>query len=137
MGATILNDTIYIEKQLNDDMTPGERRVLLAHELGHYRGKHRIKILALMSLLGILSCVLLFKGHFIFFIASMLFFVPIVNTYRRHLEYRADVYALELTNDYDSFVSLMDKLEHDGTTHPGKADRINLAENMRQEYEHS
>ena len=111
MGATIVGDTIFIDSALDRQLTKGERRVVLAHELGHYRAKDRLLLLPVVILF---------------------FWCPvIVNAFKRWLERRADRYALDTTKDYASFISLMDKLQHNNSTHPSKYDRILMAVTMR------
>lgn len=111
MGATIIGNMLYIDKKLDDKLSSGERRVLIAHELGHYLEAHKF----------FLSIVVIF-----------FFWCPaLVNTFKRWLEYRADFYALKITKDYASFISLMDKLEHNNNTHPAKSERILMALTMR------
>jgi len=105
MGATVVGNTIYISKDLK--LTPSERRVVIAHELGHCYFKHRLILLPV---------VLLF------------FWYPaIINAVKRYLEIQADLYALDKTKDYASFVSLMDKLQHNKSNHPTKEARVRLA----------
>lgn len=137
MSATVLGDTIYIDKKLDARLTPGERRVLLAHEIAHYQNKDRLKILLLMIAIIGLSILAFVNGHIFIGIALTVSFAYVIHWYQRQIELRADRFALYKTKDFDSFISLMDKLEHDGTSHPGKAERILLAEKMREEHEHN
>ena len=109
MGACVVGETIYISKDLAEKLTGRERRVVLAHELGHYEHRH--------TLVNALWTILFF------------WWPSLVNRKRRHMEMIADRYALELTNDKQAFISLMDKLEHSGPSHPTKVERINLAAN--------
>lgn len=113
MGATIYKNIIYIDKKLNNRITPGERRVLYAHEIWHKKSHDRIKILL---------------------ITLFLFWCPkAINAFRRYLELRADSYALKRTKDFKSFILLMDKLSHDSSTHPTKESRIYRAQLMKGE----
>lgn len=134
MSATVYRDTIYISKNLLGTLTPKERKVLLAHEIAHHKGKDRVKIVALMIAMLGATTACMFTGNLIAGALLMCLFVPILRFYQRHIEIEADKYALECTKDFDSFISLMDKLEHNGSTHPGKAERIRLAQDMREKY---
>ena len=108
MGATILGDIIYISKDLDKKLTRGERRIVYAHELGHYIHKDRL----------LLTCVIL-----------LFFWCPaIINRFKRWCEIRADRYAIDNTRDLVSFRTLMDKLEHNNTDHLTKEQRLKMAE---------
>jgi len=108
MGATVWKDTIYIDKKLSEKLTPRERKIILAHEICHIKRKDRLRKLAFLWFLPIIS----------------LFFL---DAFSRHLEIIADKYAIIKTNDPEAFISLMDKLEHNDKSHPPKEYRINLA----------
>jgi Zn-dependent protease with chaperone function len=135
MGATVWRGMIYIDPALSQKLTNRERTVLVFHELAHEKGHDRIQILLFMLAQTGLTFASFVTGYWFIGVALMLFFVPMTNAFRRRLELMADEYALNRTKDYDGFISLMDKLEHNGNTHPGKAERISLAEKMRTEHE--
>lgn len=132
---------------------------IMAHEIAHYVEKHVYIGMAAYLLLGL---VLLFclntllqimqkKGWIptyrsmatfplILLIFSMLTFVarPLENAFSRHLEWRADRYAIELTENVDAGISAFQKMARAGLsetyppviikwlryTHPPIADRI-------------
>lgn len=111
MGATVIGNTIYVSTELVDRLNKREYKVVLAHEVGHWKQKHRILLLPV---------VLLF------------WWCPaVVNAFKRFLERQADIYALKMTKDIDAFITLLDKLQHDNATHPTKEARIQLAQAMR------
>jgi Zn-dependent protease with chaperone function len=111
MGATFAGNTIYISKDLAEKLNKQERRVLLAHELGHILYKDKA---------------------FLYIVVALFFWCPaVVNRFKRLLERRADSFALSATKDIDSFISLMDKLTHDKPTHPTKQERVQFAESLR------
>mgnify|MGYP001165941532 CR=1 FL=1 len=107
MGATIIKNAIYIDKKLVEQLTKNERRVLIAHELSHYM--HRDN--AVIAVIAVLC----------------FGFMPAINFFRRKMEERADRDALVSTRNFGAFCSLMDKLQHDGVTHPTKERRIKVA----------
>jgi len=110
-GATVRGDTIWIDANLSSIMTKGERRVLLAHEISHWKNKDNLRLVLLTILF--LGC------------------RPLINYFKRRMEFRADLYSILKTKDIDSFITLMDKLEHTDTSHPAKEERLQLAETMR------
>lgn len=158
IGSTrriILGDTML--KQCSQ----GEIEVVLAHELGHYHFNHLFKIYflsvvvagAALSLtwqvLGVLSdlpamavlplLVLVFQG-------MMLVLKPFNNTISRNFEIQCDQFALEMTRDPISFMTVMAKLadanladidppywlEYIMYSHPSIANRIRHAKNFQQ-----
>lgn len=131
MSATVLGNKIYVSNKLKDRLTDREYRVLLAHEVGHFMAKDRLKIVGLMLALTLATAVCFIYGQYLAGVLVMLVFNPAVNKYQRYVELNADRFALRKTKDFDAFISLMDKLEHNGSTHPAKADRIGQAINMR------
>jgi Zn-dependent protease with chaperone function len=135
MGATIFKDKVYISHDLDDILTTRERRVLLAHEVAHYKNKDRLRIAGVMLALSALTLWFMIIQSYIFAVGVCLCFRPLVRAYQRRCELRADKYAIEVTQDRDAFLSLMDKLQHAKDTHPSKSERIALANNMRLLYE--
>ena len=111
MGATVVGDTIYISKDLSEKMTPAERKVLLAHEVYHWQHRDNLRFIS----------------------AQILFFwcPPLFNYISRRIETQADKYSIKKTRDVDSFITLMEKLEHNNKRHPSKIERQQLAESMR------
>jgi len=131
MSATVFGNKIYVSHDLHDRLTEREYRVLLAHEIGHFMARDRAKIIFMMLTLTSIITGLFYFGQFVGAVMMMILFKPAVEFYQRHVELNADRFALRKTRDFDSFISLMDKLEHNGRTHPGKAERVQLAKDMR------
>jgi Zn-dependent protease with chaperone function len=127
MGATVYGKVIYISKGLAAQLTPRERKVLLAHELAHYNRKDRLRIMLAIFLItvGILAAFLL--GAFVagWILIGMSGFI--VSAFMKHIELSADKYAVEKTKDPQAFTTLMNKLDHGGFTHPTKAERVRIA----------
>jgi Zn-dependent protease with chaperone function len=136
MGATVWGDKVYISRDLNEQISTRERRVLLAHEVWHYKNRDRVRLVLAHILLGLLTTGLFYSQFFIPGVFVMIMFRPVILAYQRHLELQADKYAIEVTQDRDAFLSLMDKLEHNGPTHPSKDERIALANHTRLIYEY-
>ncbi len=153
----ILGDTLL--NQFSTD----EIKVILAHELGHYRYRHLWQLMIgglAMSLVGfflihktllaILSFSSISELHHIAGLPSfllilfvfLLFLTPLQNGYSRKLEKQADVFALEETQNPQSFISAMKKLAEQNLSemnpprwvefflydHPSISKRIRLAE---------
>lgn len=128
LGATrkvILADT------LTENFTREEVGVVAAHEFGHYKHRHMLKLVTF-------ACVSTFLGFFVLFLFSdqiaavagapdlfdlrvlpVIFFfttafhtgiLPIRNYISRRLERQADGFALDVTLDAENFISVMDKL---------------------------
>ena len=110
MGATVVGDTIYISKDLDEKITSRERRVIYAHEIKHWRARDSWKLLFM---------------QIIFFA-----FPAIVKRYRRKLEMAADLYSIIKTKDPEAFTTLLGKLERDDT-YPDKQASLRLAERMK------
>ena len=128
MGKTrriILGDTIL------DQYTPEEIEVVAAHELGHHRHRHFIRLFAVHSALTVLglyladlalkqavpwlgldaiSDVAAFPVLVLTLGALSLLVGPLTNAYSRRLERAADDYAISLTSAPDAFVDLMTRL---------------------------
>jgi STE24 endopeptidase len=121
----ILGDTIL------DQYTPDEIEVVTAHELGHHRHRHFIRLMAMQAALVVLGLYLtnLALGRAVPWLgldgisdvaafpvlvltlgALSLLAGPVTNAHSRRLETAADDYALALTSAPDAFVDLMTKL---------------------------
>ena len=107
MGATIVGNVIYIDKDLDARLTERERRVIKAHEVCHYLRRDRLRK-------ALFLCIPIF---------GLLF----ANAFSRHLEIIADRFAIMLTKVPYAFISLMDKLQHNSKSHPTKEQRVKLA----------
>ena len=111
-GDHIIN-TIYISKDLNKRISKEERKIIYAHEIWHWQHKDRL----LRAVIFILT-----------------FGIKRINdAFGRFLELRADRWAIEKTHDPDSFITLMEKLEHGRADHPTKEARLKLAYQARGE----
>lgn len=152
----ILSDTLLKEYSRE------ETEVILAHELAHYHYKHIWKLLGIGIIstfvgLGIVHKVLTVSviklgfpgisdiGAFPIFaivlFIFMLFILPINNTFSRRLERTADKFAIETTNNPNTFISSMNKLAYQNLTdkspnkiihfllhsHPSISNRIDMA----------
>ncbi len=102
MGATYKGDTIYISKDLAAKLTPQERKVLLAHEIAHWKHKDHIW-------LGL----------------AKLFLPMFANRIKLYLETRADKWAINKTKDPSACLSLIEKLNRDNT-YPSREESLNL-----------
>jgi len=121
----ILSDTL-IEK-----FTLDEAAAVVAHEFGHFKLKHIWQLLLMSGFVTIVGFFILFKISdrivvltesssiadlkllpifilFMFFFGMVL--LPVQNFFSRVLERAADRFALKVTGDADSFVSVMNKL---------------------------
>jgi len=121
----ILSDTL-ISKFTKDEIA-----TVLAHELGHYVHRHLWKGILLQSGFSLIGFYLLnyflirFVGYFDFygisdvasfpilmlvFMALGIILMPLSNLYSRRHEYRADLYALQKTENAQAFISAMTRL---------------------------
>ncbi len=158
-------------KQLEED----EILFIMAHEMAHYLEKHifiGITGYLLMSFIGLWITARLLNMFFdklkdvfhmtgktafssfplILLILSMLSFAasPLTNAVSRHLEKRADTYAVELTRDADAGISTFHELARAGLSqvnppllvkwfrygHPTIKERIEMLENYAKENTH-
>uniref|UniRef100_A0A6H1ZF67 Putative peptidase n=1 Tax=viral metagenome TaxID=1070528 RepID=A0A6H1ZF67_9ZZZZ len=111
MGATVIGKTIYISKDLAAKLTPRERKVLLAHELSHWKHRDYIKMF-FIKLLGLIN-------------------PNTANSMRCAIEIRADKEAILKTKDVKAFKALLLKLNRDGAKYPSIDFSIQMANNMR------
>ena len=121
----VLGDTLL------DRYEPDEVEAILAHELGHHKNRDMWKGLVFqsaVSLLGFYLAYMVLNAYSSSFgsrgpadvaafplltltIAGVsLLFLPTSNAFSRHLERRADAFALRLTGNPRAFVSMMGKL---------------------------
>ncbi|MEJ5361608.1 MAG: M48 family metallopeptidase [Spirochaetota bacterium] len=156
----ILSDTMLNEFDVN------EIKTVFAHELGHYVYKHIVKNIVLSGIIIVGSfyvCSYLYEitlynvGYssrfdiaalplLIFYLSIFsILLMPLLNTLSRYYEKQADMYALKVTGDPQSFISTMEKLaamnlsqkeQHPVIefllySHPTIAKRIELAKNYR------
>ncbi len=156
----ILSDTML------NEFTPNEIKTVFAHELGHYVHKHIIKNIVVSGIIifgSFYVCSYLYEitlysvGYLhrydiaalpilIFYLSVFsLLLMPLLNTLSRYYEKQADMYALKVTDDPDSFIATMEKLATMNLSqkqqhpliecvlysHPTIAKRIELAKNYR------
>ncbi len=122
----VLGDTML------DRYSPDEIEVVLAHELGHHVHKDIWKLIVSQSLLTLISLYLVNAGlhwivaqpygyhgiadpatiPFVLLLSAVvgLIFMPISNAYSRAIEYQADEYALQATNNIEAFKNMMTRL---------------------------
>lgn len=128
---------------LMQNFTNEEIESVMAHELGHHKLKHTLKLITASGASTIVSFLftnLIFLRlhntfgyeHFydyeslvlIYFIMSVLnlFILPISNAFTRKLEKDADVFALKAAENPNAFISMMQKLAHQNLSDvdPGK-----------------
>jgi STE24 endopeptidase len=128
MGATrkvVLADT------LTDNFTREEVGVVAAHEFGHYKYRHVVKLVTFASISTFLGFFILSRlsdhvagiagssGLYDLRVLPVIFFLatvfhtgalPFKNYVSRKLETQADRFALDVTSDAENFISVMDKL---------------------------
>jgi STE24 endopeptidase len=121
----ILSDTLI------ENFTPAEIRVIFAHELGHYLGRHISKNIILSGIVifvtfflcgRLYDTTLAAAGYaFVYDIAALpillfylslfsLLVMPLTNIISRAYEREADLFALRIGRDRESFISSMEKL---------------------------
>ncbi len=159
---------IFLYDTLVKNHTEDEIVSVLGHEIGHWKNNHQIKDIIYSSLLLFFGCFIINKLFlftkienslflnelynpssipFIILIFGILNFLvmPIENSLSRHDETEADLEALILTKDVDSFISTEIKMAKDNKSrlnphplivliyysHPKTIDRIQLAEDFR------
>jgi Zn-dependent protease with chaperone function len=112
MGATYKGNKVYISKDLLAKITDRERKIVLAHEIYHLQHKDNIRM---------------FLAKIFFFSCS-----EFLNHFLCDMELAADRWSIQKTRDIEAFITLMDKLEHNGLPdYPTKTQRLQLAESMR------
>ncbi len=157
---------VILADTLTDKFTPAEVDAVVAHEFGHCRYRHTWQLLALsgvITLAGFFILSLIAKNMVALMGASglsdlrllpalvflvMLFglaLLPAQNLFSRVLERQADRFAIALTGDPESFISVMQRLAEVNLaeanpsllkkiflyTHPPVSERIRMAENIR------
>ena len=117
---------VLISDTLKDRYTPQEIEVILAHEFAHYKLGHIFKHILTNSVFILLLFYLIFNLFkflklsvedvvnlpilAISFIIIGVIFQPIQNLISRKFERNADLLSLRVTNDKESFISVMEKL---------------------------
>lgn len=122
---------IAISDTLLESYTEDEIEVIVAHELGHNKNKDFWRLLAFQAPLSLLSFFLVhisfnalvgplgysgigdiaaFPLLAILLVIISSFIMPIANTFVRSSEWAADEYALKLTGNPESFITMMNKI---------------------------
>jgi STE24 endopeptidase len=122
---------IILADTLLESFTIDEIEAVIAHEMGHYKKKHIVKLLifgAITTIVGFYLCSIVFSKTLMYFNINSIFdiaglpliglflflftliLMPIQNMYSRKLEYEADKFSLDNINNKQSFVSTMQKL---------------------------
>jgi STE24 endopeptidase len=126
---------IVLGDNLLGSFTPEEVEVILAHELGHDKHADSYRLFAFQTLFFLIILYLTnmlweFLGlasladpaglPLLLLLVSliMLILLPFFSFYSRTLEERADRYALELTQNPDSFISMMTKITRQNLVSP-------------------
>jgi STE24 endopeptidase len=125
------NKRVVLGDTLLSNFSKDEIEVVVAHELAHYQHKDIIKILVVNSFFTFLGLnfvdkilvahanrldlpgindIALFPVVAFWLYIFALIVTPIINTYSRHIEQKADEFSLEMTNKPIEFISLMEKL---------------------------
>lgn len=143
------NRRVILTDTLLKDLSHDEIVSIVAHELGHYKNRDTIKIIALSAILSAalfyLSDIILKRSISFFGYSSIadiagfplfalcmlilgLFVLPLQNGFIRHLETKADAFSLSLTKKPDVFIAMMEKLAEKNLAdmHPGKFIEIML-----------
>jgi len=165
MGKTkrvVLADTLV------NEFSPAEAESVVAHEFGHSRYRHIWQLLFFSGAVTLLAFFLLFlSAHrivevtgasglsdlYLFPVLMLLLFIfglailPAQNFFSRCLERQADRYAMDMTGDTDTFISVMRKLSEMNLAeeepsllkkifmydHPPVGERIRMAEEISRE----
>jgi len=122
---------IIIGDTLLDNFTTDEIEVVLAHELGHHKKMHILKLLIfgmIITMAGLYITNLIMEEYLAYFgfndisdigafpllsllmLGFSLLAMPLQNSFSRYLERRADMFALKTTKMPDVFISTMEKL---------------------------
>jgi STE24 endopeptidase len=122
---------VILADTLTDNFTPDEVEMVAAHEFGHHKARHIMKLMVFSGFWAFLGFFLLFlfSGRIsdisgtsgivdvrtlpvIFFLvcAYDILLLPLRNFYSRCLEREADDFALEITSRPDIFIAAMEKL---------------------------
>lgn len=159
---------ILLGDTLITDYTEDEIMSVLAHEITHYKEHHIWWLIIWQSLITLATFYIFYRIHPIFYtlagfekiseiaafpLFAIIFVVlsfllkPLPSSISRYYERRADCGALSLTQDQESFISLMAKfcnkhltiayphplIEWYKYSHPSPGNRIKFAENWRAE----
>lgn len=109
---------IYITEGLLSLLNNPQIDIVIAHELGHIKFYHREKLLLSSLLIGIpmMKMALVFSDwvsttiFILFMICLLLISLPILFFFKRLFEYHADRYALELTGDPATLITVLVKV---------------------------
>ncbi|MBS1718515.1 MAG: M48 family metalloprotease [Armatimonadetes bacterium] len=126
-AVATLGNRVGITKGAREKLTVEERRILLAHEIGHVRGKHVTYNLAgAIAILAVYESLRFYgREHGWYSVNSPLYgvmnsaMVPIFVTplllspFKRRAEYSADRFALEETRSFEKVASVLAKVHLD------------------------
>lgn len=122
---------IVLADNLIDGFTPGEVKVVVAHEIAHYKYRHMMKLISFAGIATFMGFFLfsrtlpaiavlsgaegvsdlrIFPVFVMFMMAFSIVIMPLQNFFSRLLEEQADAEALILTADKPGFISVMEKL---------------------------
>ncbi|MFA6637065.1 MAG: M48 family metalloprotease [Candidatus Omnitrophota bacterium] len=122
---------VILADTLTENFTPDEVEVVIAHEFGHHKGRHIMKLMVFSGFWAFLGFFLLFlfSGRVsnisgtsemadvrtlpvIFFLVCVydILILPLRNFYLRYLEKEADDFALDITSRPGIFIAVMEKL---------------------------
>lgn len=110
--------------------TPDEIEVVMAHEFGHFKLKHMVKLVTLSACVTLITFYIFSRigpaifGNFglaaddiagvaiwlFLFMVFQIIFTPLQNFASRHMERNADLLALKFTGKKEAFISMMEKL---------------------------
>ncbi len=137
----VLSDTLL------DNFNHNEILTVLAHEIGHYKHAHLLKLIFISSVTTVIAFYLfsIVSGYlfdffnidgitdvagmpilFLFFSFFSFLVMPINNWFSRIMEYEADGYAVKITSDTNSFISAMNKLSEQNLSDPAPDKIIEL-----------
>ncbi|OGW74845.1 MAG: hypothetical protein A2Z72_06670 [Omnitrophica bacterium RBG_13_46_9] len=138
---------VLLADNLIHDFTDGEINGVLAHEFGHHRLLHMWKmiifgaisitfsfyILYLISLKAVavlngknIYDIKIFPAFMLVLFMTSLAMMPLQNGFSRKQEKEADLFALKVTRDKGSFISLMRKLAFKNLADPNPSNMVKL-----------
>jgi len=138
---------ILLSDTLLNEYSHDEIEVILAHELAHHNLRHMFKLLVvggIFSFIGFYIASIILKKSVLFFNLEAIYdirslplilfifllfsitIMPLQSAFSRKLERDADIYALEITNLYDAFITAMRKLTKQNLSDPNPSKFIEI-----------